>query len=261
MPLSPTTAKPPRLIPARPSNYADVAVEDMPAVKEWLAQRLAGATSVEQAAQRFTTALSERFHSSVMVRLYSTVPFGELPAKERVFAKDLAASADVMALRPQTPVLVLFGTRGRRPEWNDRQSSQGHLAIPLCNAAFVDEIPMLASLLREIGLDLHWLDSPGETLTRRLVGGFNGVFYVPNARVGRDGRGRPVIPNQDFVSSFDVKTVFGMGGAYPYGSFVSAIVFTTESLSRAAAERFAPLVSVFKAATLNLVSEGALFEG
>jgi hypothetical protein len=244
----------------RTTTFGALGADGLPALKEWLAGRLAGSSSVVEAAQRFAAALQERFASSaVLVRLYGTVPFGSLPDAERRFASGLAAAQGIDQLDPQTPVLVLLGTRGRRPEWNDRTASRGHLAIPLAGAGFVDRIPMLASLLREIGLDLDWLDSPGEALTRRLLGGFNGVFFVPNARVGRDGQGRQVIPAQEFVSAHDVKSVFGMGGAYPWGGFVTAIVFTSEALSRAAAERYAPLVSVFKAASSMLVADRKIF--
>lgn len=261
MPLSTTAGKAPPPGRPRPLGFADVGAEDLAALKEWLAAQLAGSTSLCRAAQRFATAVGDRFPSTVLIRLYGTVPFGRLPAREQTFASDLGRSRGVAALHRDTPVLVLFGSRGRHKDWNDRYNSRGHLAIPLWNENFVDQIPMLASLLREIGLDLSWLDSPGDALTRRLVGGFNGVFYVPNARVGRDAKGRMVIPAQDFVSSHDIKSVFGMGGAYPYGHFVSAIIFTTESLPREAVARLAPLISVFKSATLNLVSEDALFEG
>jgi hypothetical protein len=245
--------------PGQTSGFAALPADQLPVLKEWFAGQLAGAASVTDAATRFVSALADRFSSVILARVYGTVPYGKLPEPEQRFAARLAESHGRTSLTADTPTLVLLGSRGRKQEWNDRLASQDHLAIPLLSKEFVGGIPMLASLLREIGLNLDWLDSPGEALTRPLMGGFNGVFFVPSARLGRDGQGRQVIPAQDFVAAHDVQSVFGMGGSYPWGGFVTAIIFTNETLSRASAERYAPLVSVFKSASSLLVADGKIF--
>jgi len=232
----------------------------MPALKDLLTRQLAGAGSLAEAADRFLGVIAGRFAPSVVLaRVYGTVPYAKLPEAERRFTTTLVPEPERARLTAETPILVLLGSRGRKTEWNDRLASKGHLAIPLLGKEFVAAIPMLASLLREIGLELEDLESPGEALTRRLMGGFNGVFFVSNARLGRDAQHRLVIPAQEFVSTYDVKSVFGMGGVYPWGNFVTVIVFTSENLSRPAAERFAPLVSVLKTTTSVLVGDGKIF--
>src|SRR5215207_4444583 len=95
--------------PPRTTTFGALGPDGLPALKEWLAGRLAGAASLVEAAQRFADSLQERFAASVvLVRMYGTVPFGALPEDERSFAGALAAQRDVQHLAPETPVLVLL---------------------------------------------------------------------------------------------------------------------------------------------------------
>jgi hypothetical protein len=224
---------------------------------------LEGAPSLAVAAQRFAErARRELGEQLPLVRIYAALPSESLPARERAFAIAAARGGGVL-LTPQTPVLSLLGTAGDKPEWNERLRSERHLAIPLLNADFVDAIPMVARLLGEIGVDLRGLDREPKTgnapLARPLIGGFNGVFYVPDARTERDSKGRLVIPDQQFVAAHSIRTVFGMGGSYLGEAWVTAILFTREALARSTAERFAVLISSFKMSTHQLVSERRFF--
>ena len=92
------------------------------------------------------------------------------------------------------------------------------------------------------------------------MGGFNGVFYVADAATARDSQGRFIIPAQDFVAKYGVKTVFGLGGAYLGGALAACIVFAGEQLPRQQAERFAGLATPFKAATAELVRSRQYFD-
>ncbi|HYO93725.1 MAG TPA: hypothetical protein VER33_04400 [Polyangiaceae bacterium] len=58
---------------------------------------------------------------------------------------------DGAKLSPDKPLLALFSSYGAAPAWCSPQS-QKHRGIPLLSAAFVEAIPMLASLLRELGI-------------------------------------------------------------------------------------------------------------
>ena len=49
--------------------------------------------------------------------------------------------------------LTLMATVGENPEWNSRKNSAGHKAIPLPSAEFVAQIPMIAQLIGQFGLD------------------------------------------------------------------------------------------------------------
>jgi hypothetical protein len=70
---------------------------------------------------------------------------------------------------------------------------------------------MIARLLSDFGVGF----SGGKTLdTRRLLGGRNIAFFVPDAAKSTDQGGRQIIPAKEFVLKHGVRTVFGMGGAY-----------------------------------------------
>jgi hypothetical protein len=216
--------------------------------------------SLERAAQRVAKGIHERFAEvTVLSRVYALLKYGELPADVASFV-DTLGKADPSRIVPATPVLTLLGTHGEKEEWCDRRRSQGHKGIPLLSGAFVDAIPMLARLLRELGIDLSWLDAAPEVATRRLLGGFNGTFYVQDAATARDGQGRRIIPAEDFVAEHGVQTVFGNGGFYPDGTLIVCIVFLRETLPRSTVERLASLISMVKGETFGVVRSRKLFE-
>lgn len=220
---------------------------------------VAASKTVEDGAQIVCERLSTGVRNVALARIYAIVPYHELPADIRVFVDRLAATAGVPELAPTTPVLTLLGTHGAKSDWCDRRRSTGHKGIPLVSAAFVEAIPMLSRLLKELGVDLAWLDAAPGVFTRRLVGGFNGVFHADDARSARDASGRLVIPATEFVATEGIRTVFGMGGANPDGTTLACIVFTRELLSRAACDRFTSLISMLKVETFSSVLNRRLF--
>lgn len=217
--------------------------------------------TLERAAEHIARGMHEQFaESTVLARVYAVVKHGELPSEATSFVRALAENAgDVSRVIDATPVLALLGTHGVEEAWCDRRRSEGHKGIPLLSGAFVDAIPMLARLLRELGIDLAWLDEAPEVVTRRLLGGFNGVFYVHDATTARDAQGRRIIPATEFVEKYGVKTVFGTGGFYPDGTLVVCIVFTRETLQRSTVERLASLISMVKGETFGVVRARKLF--
>jgi hypothetical protein len=218
-------------------------------------------STLERAAQQIARGMHESFtESTVLARVYTLVKHDELPPEAASFVDALADKAgDASCVTDATPVLALLGTHGVEEAWCDRRRSEGHKGIPLLSGAFVDAIPMLARLLRELGIDLAWLDEAPEVVTRRLLGGFNGVFYVHDAATARDAQGRRIIPAVDFVEKYGVKTVFGTGGFYPDGTLVVCIVFTRETLPRSTVERLASLISMVKGETFGVVRSRKLF--
>lgn len=215
-------------------------------------------TSLEEAAGATVKLLRQAFDSTVLARIYYTVPYAKLPRAEKAFVDALAATT-AQRIHDDTLVLVLLGTEGTESAWCDRRQSRGHLAIPLVSAAFVEGIPMLARLFQELGVELDAFDRAPELNVRRLVGGFNGVFFVDEARAARDAQARLIIPAEDFVRDARVESVFGMGGVYPDGSLVAAVVFTRERLTRSAIEPLKNLISTFKAETFGLVRTKRIF--
>ena len=149
----------------------------------------------------------------------------------------------------------------RRPskDWNDRRKSKRHGGIPLISAEFVDGIPMIARLLRELGVPLDWIDSHDARRLVTTIGSTVGLFFVEDAARAMDDQGRKVIPAVDFVFAYGVKSVFGTGGAYSGGQMLVVVVFCRDPVARVTAEVFLPLVDLFRAKTATLVAPAKVF--
>jgi histone H3/H4 len=219
------------------------------------------AGALEKAAQELAKEFHTRFSESVVIaRVFVTLPFQSLPASNKEFVNNLAESAGGAAeLKPNTPVLSLIGTHGHEADWNDRSKSQGHVGIPLISSAFVGAIPMIARLLKELGVPLEWVDGHDSEMIIRTMGTSAGLFFVDDAGEATDHQGRKIIAAQDFVSSYNVKSVFGIGGAYPNGHILVVVVFCRDTLSRATAEGFLALTNLFISQTSRLAEPAKVF--
>lgn len=215
---------------------------------------------LEEAAQALAAALHNRFRESVVLaRVFVTVPFDELPTTIKRAVRQLAASASAGSeLKATTPVLSLIGTHGQEAEWNDRRKSKGHVGIPLISSSFVDSIPMISRLLKELGIPVDWVDSHGAGVIS-TIGSAAGLFFVDKAATATDHQGRKIIAAQDFVSRHHVGSVFGAGGAYSRGDIIVIIVFCRDEFSRSVAERFLALVSLFISKTTSLTGGKRIF--
>ncbi len=183
-----------------------------------------------------------------------------LPAKNKEFVQKLADSAGAGSqLKADTPVLTLVGTHGQEGDWNDRRKSKGHVGIPLISSAFVGAIPMISRLLKELGIPLDWIDSHDSEIIKKAVGKSAGLFFVDNAAQATDNEGRKIIAAQDFVSKYNVKSVFGTGEAYASGQIVVVVAFCRDAFSRSSAEHFPALTSSFKGKTASLVDGQKIF--
>jgi len=223
--------------------------------------RVQQSNSLEDAAQQLATELHNQFNESVVIaRVFFTVPYGDLPPKNKDFVKNLAESAQAVSeLKETTPVLSLVGTHGQEGDWCDRRKSKGHVGIPLISSGFVDAIPMISRLLKELGVPLEWADSHETEMIIQTIGDSAGLFFVENAAEATDGQGRKIIAAQDFVSAYDVKGVFGMGGVYQGGEMIVIVVFCRDTFSRTNAENFLPLTNFFKSKTNSLVGPAKIF--
>ena len=165
----------------------------------------------------------------VMARFYKTHPYHRLPAESRRFADRFLGG------RPPAHdlhCLTLMGTVGDQEEWNSRWTSAGHHAIPLPTVDFVERAPMIAQLVRSMGLDLADVVSPRPEVLRSQQGKTYNVFYVPAAA------GSAYIPAQDFVAAHGVSSVLGFGGVLLTGEFYAVILFTRVPLPPETADRF-----------------------
>jgi hypothetical protein len=214
-------------------------------------------THLVDAAQGFVDAFCARCPSVVLARMFLVLPFDALPEPDRDFARRFV-NADAR-LKPSTRVLSLLGSAGHEAAYTGRLNSKGHLAIPLLDRQFVQDIPMITKLLADLEVDLQALDDGRPIATRRMLGGLNATFYVSEARIARDDQGRAIIPARDFVDAHRVATVFGMGGAYLDGTLAVSILFSQEALDRLVVDRFASFISSFKMATSSLLQRRAIY--
>ena len=226
-----------------------------------VASDVVSASTFEDAAQRLADALHGQFEESVAIaRVFVTVPYGDLPAANKAFVDNLVAGANAQdALKPTTPVLSLVGTHGSEADWCDRRKSQGHVGIPLISADFVGAIPMIARLLRELGVPMDWADSHDSGVLVETIGHSAGLFFVENAATAKDQQDRNIIAAQDFVSAQGIKSVFGTGRAYDGGRLAVIVVFCRDEFSRDIAEHFLDLANQFHSGTLVLAEAGTVF--
>ncbi|MBW3571609.1 MAG: hypothetical protein KY467_10925 [Gemmatimonadetes bacterium] len=165
----------------------------------------------------------------VLARFYKTHAYGDLPDDLQAFAR--GALAD-QAPTPQMQCLTLLGTAGDKPGWNARQASQGHQAIPLPSVQMVEQAPMIAELIRAMGMDVRAVVTPHPELIQGMEGKTFNVFFVPQAA------GSAYIPAQDFVREYGVRSVLGFGGVLVRGEFYAVVLFTRVSIPAESADRF-----------------------
>jgi hypothetical protein len=234
-------------------------------VSELLQQAAAirGQAAVEGVAQQFTDMVYRRFEESlVLIRLFAAIPLGRLPSSNRDFVTSLAFSAGISGIvNEDTMVLSLLGTSGKLPEWNARRASRGHVGIPLASGEFVDSIPMMSRLLKEIGLHLDWMnDWDTQIVSKGFLSQSTGMFYVKDAGSAEDQNGRRIIAAQDFVVQHGVKTVFGFGsGFHGNPTLVVVIAFTRETLEKTVVRPLIKLMEGFKRSAMEPVLAGRFF--
>jgi hypothetical protein len=245
---------------ARFNNYT--LTGEVSFLQERLYNELVGCTYLQEAAQKCASFIYEEIKVSLaLIRFYATVPFKQLPSPDKSFVLDLALANRVGdSLKEDTLVLSLLGTRGDMAEWNDRYKSKNHLGIPLVASSFVEAIPMVSQLMKDMKIGLSWLDTKDTGIVVKTLGTVAGVFYVREAATSVDEKGRKIVPAQDFVSANGIRTVFGLGGSYLNSTCIILILFTRELMERAEVERFMPLVNTIKTVTMSPVMRGQIFE-
>lgn len=219
----------------------------------------------QNAAQQFVEVIFERFSESmVLLRMFITVRYDLLPLEDRLFVDGRGRDTSTSHLiNGATPVFTLLGSRGERPEWNDRTASSHFRCIPLASTAFVSSLSMLSRQFESVGLDLGIIDDWEAKIAATGRGDlFRGMLYIRDAAIDRDLQGRMIVPKQDFVAANGVKSVFGFGSGYEnYPSLVTLFAFTREELAEHALEPFADLLKAFVASTETLAGKELFFAG
>jgi hypothetical protein len=199
------------------------------------------AQTMEDAARGVVDLLwSELGPECALVRLYKTHPYGLLPEELQAFAGGLTGGPPDSEVR----CLTLLATRGAEPGWNDRTQSEGHKAIPLPSVEFVERLPMVAGLITQLGLEISDVVKPEKGRMVELAQKSYGVFHVA------DAQGSEVIPAQDFVERYGVRSALGYGGVLYSGDFFAVVVFARVPISAGAADRIRVLSLATRVALL-----------
>lgn len=165
-----------------------------------------------------------------LVRFYKTHPFAALDAELQAFAR---ARLGAEPPSPAMKCLVLLGSAGEEPAWNDRRTSRQHRAIPLPSEQIVAQAPMIAQLVLQLGLPLGAVVDPSREVLGELEGRTYNVFHVEEAA------GSPFIPAQsDFVVPRGIRSVVGFGGVLGSGDLFAVIMFSRAHIRRDVADRF-----------------------
>ena len=211
----------------------------------------AGAGSMEETASRVVRYLYDGLRdpsleqpACALVRMFVTLPFDALETKQQSFATTVLGRAPDP---PSMKCLTLLATAGDLPDWNSRTTSKGHQALPLPSAEAVSRSPMIAQLIRQLGLEISAFLSDSALLIDSTQHTFN-VFYVGNAV------GSAVIPaQQEFVIPHGVQSVLGFGGLLPSGELFATILFSKTHIPRDIADLFKTLALNVKVALLPFV--------
>lgn len=172
-------------------------------------------------------------NAMALVRLYKTHDYIDLKPKTQSFC-------DSILPREQVPAgmkcLTLLATAGDIADWNSKNLSVGHQAIPLPSEQFVLKFPMVSNLVKQFGLELHSVINPDPSCLQDMSEITYNVFLVPEAK------GSPYVPHQDdFVIPFGIKSVLGFGGILPSGNLYAIIMFSKISIQKKVAVLFKPL--------------------
>lgn len=228
-----------------------------------LIRDLGGCSCVQVAAQRFVDALYGRFSDSlVLLRLFMVLPYAELPEEDRRFVDGRGRETNTSHLiHGATPIFTLLGSRGEKPEWNDRRASSHFRCIPLASSAFVSSLSMLSRQLESVGFDIGLIDAwEAKVASTGRADQFRGMLYIRDAGSERDSRGRMIVPKQEFVAASGVKTTLGFGSGYPgHPTLVTLFAFTNETLEKPAVGPVENVLEGFISSTRELVAKERFF--
>jgi len=207
-----------------------------------------GCASMEEAASRVVRYLYEGLRNPgleepacALVRMFVTVPFDALETSQQAFASNILGGPPAS---PSMKCLTLLATAGDLPDWNSRSTSRGHQALPLPSAEAVSRSPMIAQLIRQLGIEISALLSDTGLVIDAAQHTFN-VFYVG------DAKGSGFIPaQQEFVIPHGIRSVLGFGGLLPSGELFATILFSKTHIPREVADLFKTLALNVKVALL-----------
>jgi hypothetical protein len=165
-----------------------------------------------------------------LVRFFKTHPYRDLP--EDLQAVVRAGSPESVSI-PDLRCLTLVATRGDEADWNSRLTSRGHRAIPLVSVEMVQQAPMIAQLITQLGLPIANVVRPSRALLLDQEQTTHNVFFVPRAL------GSPhIVAQEEFVVRYGVQSVLGFGGLLASGDLFAVILFSKVAIPPDAADQF-----------------------
>ena len=177
---------------------------------------------------------------AALVRFYKTEPYAFLDREKAEFVQAILKDPSPA---PAMRCLTLMGSAGDLPEWNDVGVSRSHRVIPLPSESALEQMPMVAQLLRQLGADVGQLLSPDPSLLLDVSPKTYNVFYVPEAA------GSPHVPAQaEFVLKYGIESVIGFGGLLSSGELFAIIIFTTVRVPARSAGMFKLVAQAVKQA-------------
>jgi len=192
--------------------------------------------TLEDAAERAVEFLRNEFvdergaSACALVRLFKTHPYHDLPDDLREAVRAAVPEADAS---PGLRCLTLISTRGDEPAWNSRRTSRGHRAIPLVSVEMVQQAPMIAQLITQLGLPIANVVRPSRALLLDQEQTGHNVFYVPRAL------GSPhIVAQEEFVVRHGIASVLGFGGLLASGDLFAAIMFSKVAIPPDVADQF-----------------------
>jgi hypothetical protein len=165
-----------------------------------------------------------------LVRFFKTHPYRSLPYDLQLAARTAAPDATHDA---ELRCLTLVATRGDEEAWNSRTASQGHRAIPLISVEMVQQAPMIAQLITQMGIPIANVLRPSRTVLLDHDQKGHNVFYVERAL------GSPhIVAQKDFVARYGVESVLGFGGLLASGDLFAVIMFSKVHIPVEVADQF-----------------------
>lgn len=224
-------------------------LSDMTACGAVLRKLGANAQSMEDVANKIVRHLYDEMVDGTtglralsLVRFFKTHPYEDLDEELRTFADGVLGD---MPAPPEMRCLTLLASSGEEPEWNSRQNSKGHKAIPLPREELVLQFPMISNLVKQFGLEINTLIFPDPSCLSDLEQTTYNVFCVPITP------GSPYVPAQDkFVIPYGIQSTVGFGGVLPSGNLYAIIMFSKVPISRETAELLKPLALAVKVSVL-----------
>jgi hypothetical protein len=187
-----------------------------------------------------------------LVRFFKTHPYFDLPEELQAIAR---ASVPAAANIPDLRCLTLLATCGDEPAWNSRHTSRGHAVIPLTSVEMVQQAPMIAQLITQLGIPIASVVRPTPGLFLDQKEKTHSVFYVPRAH------GSPyIVAQEEFVVPYGIESVIGFGGLLATGDLFALILFSKMAISPDTADQFRVLGLNLKIAVLPFARKSVFRE-